>query len=67
MSGRLGHCCSLVQVMTIIMIDENAHLIEPEHDNHRADISRFLPGLKAGDLAASEMNPVLWSSGQAAA
>ena len=49
----------------MIMIAEDAHLIEPQHDNHRADMSRFLPGLKAGDLAASEKNPVLWSQAQA--
>ena len=55
----------LFQVMTIIMVAEDAHLIEPQHDNHRADMSRFLPGLKAGDLVASEKNPVLWSQAQA--
>ena len=31
------------------------------NENRRADLEVFLPGLSGGDLAASPLNPVLYS------
>ncbi len=47
---------------TIIYMDENIRLIEPEHDNHRFDARMWLPGVRPGEIAASKLNPVLYSN-----
>ncbi len=49
-------------VMTMIYMDAEARVAEPVNTPQRADLKRWLPGLKPGDLAASELNPVLFSS-----
>ncbi len=51
------------QVMTMIYMDENIRVIEPRTDAHRADHRSWMPGVKFGEVAASPLNPVLWSSG----
>ncbi len=48
-------------VFTIIYMDERIRLIEAEHDNHRADARMWLPGIAPGEIAASPLNPVLYS------
>lgn len=50
------------EVMTVIYMDENIHLVEPKNKNHVADLERWAPGLKAGDVLASSLNPVIYSS-----
>ena len=50
------------EVMTMIYMDENIHLTAPKNKNHVADIERWAPGLTAGDVLASPLNPVLYSS-----
>lgn len=50
------------EVITVIFMDENIHLIEPKNKNHVADLERWAPGLKAGDVLASSLNPVIYSS-----
>ena len=65
-SGRTVHCAgantSAVrrEVMTVIYHAEDARVLEPENDHQRADRDAFLPGLRAGDVAASPMNPLLY-------
>jgi ectoine hydroxylase-related dioxygenase (phytanoyl-CoA dioxygenase family) len=49
------------EVMTIIYFADGARVIEPDNEHHRADLDVFLPGLSGGDLAASPLNPVLYS------
>ena len=34
---------------------------EPENDAQKVDLERWLPGPKPGDLAASELNPLVYS------
>lgn len=50
------------EVMTIIYIAEGARITDPEgNTNRQDDIERWMPGLKPGDLAASELNPLVYS------
>ena len=50
------------EVMTMIYMDEDIRLSEPKNKNHLADMDRWMPGLKSGDLLASHLNPVLYTS-----
>jgi ectoine hydroxylase-related dioxygenase (phytanoyl-CoA dioxygenase family) len=50
------------EVMTIIYHDIDARVIEPDSQSRRNDLSRWLPGLKPGDIAASSLNPVVYSN-----
>jgi ectoine hydroxylase-related dioxygenase (phytanoyl-CoA dioxygenase family) len=47
-------------VMTMIYMDKDIRIIEPRYEAHRNDLADWLPGCKPGDVAASELNPVLW-------
>ena len=48
------------EVMTVIWFADGARVTEPDNANRRRDLERWLPGLKAGDLAASELNPLVF-------
>ncbi len=50
------------EVMTVIYMDENARVAVPDNKNRENDLAQWLPGLKPGDLAASPINPVVYSS-----
>ncbi len=45
------------RVMTIIYIDAAMRVAEPSNHNQRVDLATWFPGLAAGDLAASPLNP----------
>ena len=47
------------EVLTVIYFASDARVAEPANENQRVDLEVFLPGLQPGDLAASELNPVL--------
>ena len=47
------------EVMTIIYHAADARVTEPDHDNRRNDLRRWLPGLVPGDVAASPLNPLV--------
>jgi len=49
------------EVMTVIYFADGMRVSEPENDAQRVDIDRWLPGLKTGDLAATDLNPLVWS------
>lgn len=49
-------------VMTMIYIDADMEVAEPANAMQQSDLARWLPGLSAGDRAASPINPVLWSA-----
>jgi len=49
-------------VMTVIYLDEDMRVAEPANVNQTSDLKVWFPGQKPGDLAASELNPVLYSS-----
>ena len=50
------------EVMTMIYMDENIRLTEPKNKNHVLDLERWAPGLHAGDMLASPLNPRIYST-----
>lgn len=50
------------EVMTMIYMDENIHVISPKNKNHTMDMERWMPGLRPGDALDSPLNPVIYSS-----
>jgi len=50
------------EVIAIIYYADGTRVMEPNHDHRRLDMQEYLPGLKAGDLAASALNPLLYES-----
>ena len=50
------------EVMTIIYIQDGAVITEPDHAARVNDLANWFPGLKAGDPAASALNPLLYHS-----
>ena len=52
------------EVMTVIYHADGARVLEPDSAHRRADRDAFLPGLAAGDLAASPLNPLLYRAVQ---
>ena len=48
------------EVMTIIWFADGARITEPDNFNRRRDLARWMPGLGPGDLAASELNPLVY-------
>lgn len=49
-------------VMTVIYFEDGARVIPPANENQERDLAQWLPGVKVGDVAASEMNPVLFKN-----
>lgn len=49
------------RVMTIIYMDAEMRLEEPTNENRKVDLATWTPGMAPGDLAASELNPVVYS------
>lgn len=49
------------EVMTVIYFADGAKLLEPDNPHRANDLKSWFPGLKPGDLAASELNPVGWA------
>jgi len=50
------------EVMTIIYFADGARVGPDDSDPRRKDLADWLPGLAPGDVAASPLNPLLWSS-----
>lgn len=50
------------EVMTIIYFADGAGLIEPDNEFRRVDMEVFHPGLKPGEMAASALNPLLYTA-----
>lgn len=48
------------EAMTAIWYADGARVTEPDNSNRQRDLERWLPGLKPGDLAASELNPLVF-------
>ena len=47
------------EVMTIIYMDAEARVMQPQNPNQEADRQRWLQGLAPGSLAASALNPLI--------
>lgn len=52
------------EVMTIIYYADGAKVIEPDTNARKRDLARWLPGLAPGDVANSELNPLVYKRGQ---
>jgi ectoine hydroxylase-related dioxygenase (phytanoyl-CoA dioxygenase family) len=52
----------LREVMTIIYIADDVRVSDVETKEHQYDLGAWMPGLTSGDLVASPLNPVLYSS-----
>jgi ectoine hydroxylase-related dioxygenase (phytanoyl-CoA dioxygenase family) len=52
---------TLRAVMTVIYYPDGTKVSEPKSPSQEFDLKKWLPGLKPGDLAASEKNPLLYS------
>ncbi len=50
------------EVMTIIYMAQDSRVGIADHANRQNDLAAWLPGCQPGDLAASPLNPVLYSS-----
>jgi ectoine hydroxylase-related dioxygenase (phytanoyl-CoA dioxygenase family) len=48
------------EVMTLIFMDADARVIQPQNDNQEADRKRWLCSLPAGSLADSKLNPIVY-------
>jgi len=49
------------EVMTIIFMEDGGRVTEPDHAARVSDLANWLPGLAPGDIAASPLNPLLWT------
>ncbi|GAB4464433.1 MAG: phytanoyl-CoA dioxygenase family protein [Armatimonadaceae bacterium] len=48
------------EVMTIIYLEDDAIITEPDSPSRGNDLKTWFPGLKPGDKAASELNPLVY-------
>ena len=48
------------RVLTVIYMEEDAVMIEPQRDVHRADAARWSPSTKPGEVMDDPLNPVLF-------
>jgi ectoine hydroxylase-related dioxygenase (phytanoyl-CoA dioxygenase family) len=48
------------EVMTVIYFADGTRVGPTDSEERRTDLARWLPGLRTGDLAASEINPLLY-------
>lgn len=58
-AGRNDSADTLREVMTVIYFADGARVAKPENDNQIADLEAFLGGRVAGEVADSELNPVI--------
>jgi ectoine hydroxylase-related dioxygenase (phytanoyl-CoA dioxygenase family) len=67
-SGRLLHSAhgnssnKRREVITIIFYADGTRILEADNEHRKVDMEVFHPGQKPGDAAASELNPLLYSS-----
>jgi ectoine hydroxylase-related dioxygenase (phytanoyl-CoA dioxygenase family) len=50
------------EVMTVIYMADGAHIKQPDNKHREDDLANWLPGCKPGDLAASPLNPLVYSA-----
>ncbi|MFC4776256.1 phytanoyl-CoA dioxygenase family protein [Paenibacillus sp. GCM10023252] len=49
------------KVMTIIYVADDTVIAEPDSNARKSDLAQWFPGLKPGDMAASPINPLVYS------
>ena len=50
------------EVMTIIYFADGTRALDPDNPNRLSDLRGWMPGVRPGDLARSELNPLLYSA-----
>ncbi len=50
------------QVLSVIYFEDGTRVMEPDHKHRMIDKEQFLPGLKPGEVAAGDLNPILYSA-----
>jgi ectoine hydroxylase-related dioxygenase (phytanoyl-CoA dioxygenase family) len=50
------------EAFTILYMDREMRLAEPRNANQATDRERWCPGVRVGEIVASELNPVLYSA-----
>jgi ectoine hydroxylase-related dioxygenase (phytanoyl-CoA dioxygenase family) len=50
------------EVMTVIYYADGVLVLEPDHPMREHDLKGCFPGLKGGDVAATHMNPIVYSA-----
>jgi len=48
------------EAMTVIWFADGARVTKPDNFSRQRDLERWMPGLRPGDLAASELNPLVF-------
>ena len=48
------------EVMTIIYYADGARITEPDNPHRPADLARWFPGQRPGEIASSKLNPLLY-------
>lgn len=56
-----NHTSRMRQAMTVIYMDRDMRLMEPQNENQRHDWNTWCPGATVGDIINSPINPVLFS------
>jgi ectoine hydroxylase-related dioxygenase (phytanoyl-CoA dioxygenase family) len=60
--GAFGNATDRMRnVMTIIYFADGTRVLEPRHETQKFDLAAWLPGCAPGDLAVTELNPLIWS------
>jgi ectoine hydroxylase-related dioxygenase (phytanoyl-CoA dioxygenase family) len=65
-SGDVLHCAhgnsgsGRREVLTVIYYEDGTRIMVPDHEHRRVDMEVFLPRLAPGDLAATELNPIVF-------
>lgn len=65
-AGWTVHCApgnaseTMREVMTIIYFADGIRILPPDNPFREADLANWLPGNKPGDLAGSELNPLIY-------
>lgn len=55
-----NHTDTLREVMTVIYYADGTRLLEPDNPHRPADLARWFPGRRPGEIAASPLNPLLF-------
>ncbi len=65
-AGWTLHCApgnssdTMREVMTVIYFADGIRILTPDNPHRQNDLDGWLPGLKPGNLAASELNPLVY-------
>jgi ectoine hydroxylase-related dioxygenase (phytanoyl-CoA dioxygenase family) len=50
------------EVMTVIYVADGSHVLTPDTNARKTDLRTWMPGLEAGDLIDSPLNPLMYQS-----